>query len=270
MDEIKNLQDFVKIKQLKVGPLIIEKKRLKAPYEVTHFDGKTDSTNFIYSYDEAVFDSAKPENVNLASMMAAQVALNYGLFCEEIVFDGLYDDADRRFIIDKMENTSREIYINKLIMPNLFLKPEFSNLTVEKQPKYTASKIKFINTRYDKLQVNWKYAVKNHDAYAILSSGGKDSLLTYGIMKEIGKDVHPVFVNEAGRHWFTALNSFRHYQSVEPNTARVWCNSDRVFSWMLRQFSFIRDDFNKIRADDYPIRLWTVAVFFVWGIANCS
>ncbi|UCH09635.1 MAG: creatininase family protein, partial [Fidelibacterota bacterium] len=40
-----------------------------------------------------------------------------------------------------------------------------------------------------------------------------------------------------------------------------WCNSDRLFAWMLRQMPFIREDFADVRADIYPIRLWTVAVF---------
>jgi hypothetical protein len=41
----------------------------------------------------------------------------------------------------------------------------------------------------------------------------------------------------------------------------VWTNSDRVFAWFLRHLPFIRPDFLEVRADDYPIRLWTVAVF---------
>jgi len=41
----------------------------------------------------------------------------------------------------------------------------------------------------------------------------------------------------------------------------VWCNSDRIFNWMLRQMPFIKKNFADIRADIYPVRLWTVAVF---------
>jgi hypothetical protein len=44
-------------------------------------------------------------------------------------------------------------------------------------------------------------------------------------------------------------------------TARVWTNADRLFSWMLRHLSFVRPDFARLRSDEYPIRLWTVAVF---------
>jgi creatinine amidohydrolase/Fe(II)-dependent formamide hydrolase-like protein len=73
--------------------------------------------------------------------------------------------------------------------------------------------------------------------------------------------VHPLFVNESGRHWFTALNAYRHFDANIPNTGRVWVNSDRLFAWMLRHLPFIRQDFADVRSDEYPIRLWTVAVF---------
>jgi hypothetical protein len=41
----------------------------------------------------------------------------------------------------------------------------------------------------------------------------------------------------------------------------VWTNSDRVFAWFLRRLPFVRQDFASVRSDEYPIRLWTVAVF---------
>ncbi len=86
--------------------------------------------------------------------------------------------------------------------------------------------------------------MKQHDRekYAILSSGGKDSLLTYGIIKEIAEPF-PVFINEAGRHWFTAVNAHRYYKETEPNTEKPWCNSDRLFNWMLRHFPFIKENY---------------------------
>jgi len=103
----------------------------------------------------------------------------------------------------------------------------------------------------------------------VLSSGGKESLLGFGLLNEIAggsetapaKTVHPIFINESGRHWFTALNAYRGFKETVPNTGRVWVNSDRLFSWMLKRMPFIRPDFASVRSDEYPIRLWTVAVF---------
>ncbi len=53
------------------------------------------------------------------------------------------------------------------------------------------------------------------ERWAVLSSGGKDSLLSFGLLRELGCEVHSIFVNESGRHWFTALNAYRHFASDE-------------------------------------------------------
>ena len=79
-----------------------------APYRL-FWNGREDRTELIYSYEETVFDPSEPESQNLADMIAAQVALNYGLFCRSIVFHGTFDELDRRFIQDMAENTAREI-----------------------------------------------------------------------------------------------------------------------------------------------------------------
>ncbi len=256
-----NLRDFVVFKQLKVGPIELGTRRIKAPYQITTLANEMIINELIYSYSEKVFDQDTYESTNLGSMMAAQVAMNYGLFCKEILFDGVYGDTDQRFISDMIENTSREIYVNKLIFPNEFLKDEFRGVKVEKFRRYTAASIRFINTKYPDTIHAWNLTHTNKEDFMILSSGGKDSLLTFGLINDLGKVTHPVFINESGRHWFTAINAFKYLQTTEPNTARVWCNSDRIFNWILRQMPFVRKNFADIRADIYPVRLWTVAVF---------
>ncbi|MBF0290025.1 MAG: hypothetical protein HQM14_19585 [SAR324 cluster bacterium] len=233
---------------------------MKATYCIEKSLGETVSFELIYSYEHAYFNKKNPIDVNLASMMLAQVAINYGLFFDEIEFDGLYNKIDQQFIRDMMENTSREILTNKLLIKNEFLKPPFDSLETAKREVYTQARILFSNTQFEGLVVNRDDSRPDLNKYAILSSGGKDSLLTYGIIKEIGEPF-PVFINEAGRHWFTAVNAFRHYRATEPRTEKPWCNSDRVFNWMLKHLPFIKENYAGIRADIYPVRLWTVAVF---------
>ena len=246
--------------RLEVGPVRLESRRLIAPYRL-FYNGKMDQTELIYSYEESVFDPAEPESRNLADMIAAQLALNYGLFCDTIVFHGLYDDIDRRFIRDMAENTAREIYVKKFLEPNPFLVGPAAGLTPEKRRKYLRAKLQFPEGLRSKTKSAWQLWTTRTDSHCVLSSGGKDSLLSYGLLNEIGREVHPVFVNESGRHWFTALNAYRHFKDNIPGTARVWVNSDRLFSWMVRRMPFIRKDFADVRSDEYPIRLWTVAVF---------
>ena len=70
--------------RLVVGPVRLEAKRLIAPYRLV-WDGREEVIDLIYSYEEKVCDPAEPESQNLASMIAVQIALNYGLFCRSLV-----------------------------------------------------------------------------------------------------------------------------------------------------------------------------------------
>ena len=245
--------------------------RLVAPYTVVR-GGKSVSTEHIYRYEEEVFEPGDPGAVDLARMMAAQIALNYGLFCREIVFHGDYDTADRDFIDKMMENTAREIAVKKFLQPNPFLRGPAASLPVVRPARWTRATLRFVNGRPDTSTPRKRRSGAEAtsslppwggraDSLAVLSSGGKDSLLSFGLLREIGMEVHPIFINEAGKHWLTARNAYKHLAAEHPGTARVWTNSDRVFAWFKRQLPFVRPDFLSVRADDYPIRLWTVAVF---------
>ena len=221
----------------------------------------------IYRYEEPVFRAGDPESTALASMIAAQVALNYGLFCRTLRFRGAYDRHDRRFLSAMAENTAREIFVNKLLRPNRFLTGparELREARIRAPESFCAARLVFAQPATRLPTRGRKSAPGNpsvRGGWAVLSSGGKDSLASYGLLRELDQRPHPVFVNESGRHWFTALNAYRGLRAADPATARVWTNADRLFSWMTRRLPFVRPDFARLRADDYPIRLWTVAVF---------
>ncbi len=246
--------------RLEVGPVRLEPRRLTAPYRVTR-DGASRETELIFRWEEPVFEPERRADQNLALLVAAQVALNYGLFCREIVFHGELETCDRRFLAAMLENTAREIYVLKIHGENPFLAPEVRDLPVVRLDSYVQARLLFDGTDGDDPGFGEAGWATSPDRWAVLSSGGKDSLLSYGLLKELGCDPHPLFVNESGRHWFTALRAFRRFRDERAHTARVWTNADRVFSWMLRQLPFVRPDFHRVRADIYPIRLWTVAVF---------
>jgi creatinine amidohydrolase/Fe(II)-dependent formamide hydrolase-like protein len=247
---------------LTVGPLKLERARLVAPYTLV-VSGEEHSTELVYKYEEDVFDPSEPESLNLASVLSAQVAINYGLFCRKIVFSGAYHENDRRFIRHACENTAREIYVKKFLEPNPFLTDPVRRLPALKLKKYCLSDLEFPRGDSGVARSSWRPWQTNKSKHAILSSGGKDSLLSYGLIDEVGEEAHPIFINESGRHWFTALNAYKYFKNKVPNTARVWVNSDRVFAWMLKHMPWIRKDFADVRSDEYPIRLWTVAVFLM-------
>ena len=244
------------IDRLVVGPVRLEGRRLVAPYEVQR-GKKKDAIDLIYRYEEEVFAPDDPGAINLASVIAAQVALNYGLFCREIVLNGPFDRHDRRLLAEMAANTAREIYVKKFLEPNAFLVGEVMSLVPEKRDSYLTAELVYPDAEPSRT-APWE---TDRRRCIVLSSGGKESLLSEGLLTELGCETHPIFVNESGRHWFTALNAYRHFAANVPRTARVWTNSDRVFAWMLRHLPFVREDFASVRSDEYPIRLWTVAVF---------
>lgn len=248
------------IDRLEIGPLKLQKKRLISKYTLIK-DNKEDDFELIFNYKDEVFNPNEHDSQNLGAMIAAQAALNYGLFCKEIVFHDFFDKYDRRFLKDMAENTAREIFINKFLRPNPFILGNAAKLPPLKLDYYLQSEIYFSSDLYNKKKINIQPWPVNYSHYAVLSSGGKDSLLTYGVLKELGYNNHSIFINESGRHWYTAINAYRYFIKNEPNTSRVWTNVDRLFNWMLRHLPFVRKDYSTIRSDEYPIRLWTMAVF---------
>ena len=253
------LQSLQVINRLEVGPVRLEPRRLIAPYKV--FQGaKEDTINLIYHFDEDVFDPDEPASKNLASMIAAQVSLNYGLFCRSIVFRDYFDECDQSFIKEMAKNTAREIFVKKFLEPNPFIRGDAASIPAVKAHNYLLSRISFDSSSKNSSHDCSPWNTEPRRC-AVLSSGGKDSLLSFGLLDELGYETHPIFINESGRHWFTALNAYRYFRTTYAHSARVWTNSDRVFTWMLRHLPFIRKDFASVRSDDYPVRLWTVAVF---------
>jgi creatinine amidohydrolase/Fe(II)-dependent formamide hydrolase-like protein/7-cyano-7-deazaguanine synthase in queuosine biosynthesis len=257
--------------RLEVGPIQLHKDSVTAPYRIAPIAKISESGEpaagdletvgeITFRFEEEVFDPASPADQNLAALMVSQVALNYGLFARRIILHGPFEAADRRFLEEMLENTSREIYVKKILGSNPFLLPPLQDLEAVQQPRYTRARLEFVSEAgpFPGLTEPWP---GDRERYCVLSSGGKDSLLSFGLLQELGWEVHPIFVNESGRHWFTALNAYRHFSRQVPGTARVWTNSDRLFNAMLRHLPFIRPDFSRLRADIYPIRLWTVAVF---------
>jgi hypothetical protein len=306
------------IDRLEVGPARVEPRRVTAAYTVTQ-GGRTESRDLVFRFHEDVFAAAPagaagagpassraaasrvaPESAraraadagarNLAAMMAAQIAVNYGLFCREIVFHGPLDGADRQFLAEMSAITARDIFVRKLLRPKPFFDPWVERLPAVQLDSYSQARLVFPETPpaprgrtatsraapesaraagsasrragplSDPPLPAWDVG-PGAPRTALLASGGKDSLLTHRLLAECGQETHPLFVNESGRHWFTALNAYRHHAAAVPHTGRVWTNSDRVFSWLLRHLPFVHADYHRHAWPGYPIRVWTVPVF---------
>ena len=202
-----------------------------------------EETELIYRYEEDVFDPDDPAALNLASMIAAQVALNYGLFCREIVFHGPFDRHDRRLLLEMAENTAREIYVKKFLEPNPFLIGGRADISSRRSATATSS-AELVFPDAEPAADPCRGGPTDRGRMRILSSGGKDSLLELRSASrarrrdppDLRQRVGPALVHRAQR-----LPPLSTEQCRTP--ARVWTNSDRVFSWMLRHLPFIRPDF---------------------------
>lgn len=262
MDELGNILQYIDL--IEVGPARLEKNRLAMPYKII-VQQQSFQTELIYKYNECVFDKSL-ESENLAGTIGSQVAINYGLFAKKILYKGVFTRADRKFIKDMTDITSNEILVHKVLKPNIYIKDEIKTLIENAGPVFSRAVIEFEEVRAEHGMLDKHNSWPSNDqSYLVLSSGGKDSLLGFSLLNELGHDIHPVFVNESGRHWFTSLNAYRYFRDNIQNTAKVWTNSDRVFNFFLRHLPFIKKDFSKISSDDYPVRLWTVAVF-IFGV----
>lgn len=195
--------------------------------------------------------------LKLASVMPI---LNYGLFTKEITLKYSIATSDFSLLNDLLDIFSKDIFINKLIRrKNPYILPEFG-LSDEDGTEEKAKPIARLSpaTLTEDLPLSSEL---DKNSCGVLSSSGKESLLTYAILKEIGAKVFPLYVNESGGHWRTALPAYRHHVRSEPNTERVWTNVDRFYSFMLDHMRIIRPDHRKVWSDTYPIRLCIFPVY---------
>ena len=193
--------------------------------------------------------------------------LNYGLFTDQIRLNYPISHADRALLNDLLGLFSRDIFINKLVRrKNPYVLPEYLPTESEVTEENAKPRAKIISKSVfaDVPIVSGLGA----NSCGVLSSGGKESLLTYGMLKEAGANVYPLYVNESGGHWRTALAAYRYHTKTEPNTVRVWLNVDRFYNFMLDHLQIIRPNHRKVWLDTYPIRLciFPVYVFYLLPI----
>ena len=201
-----------------------------------------------------------PEHLPLMRMAAVMPVLNYGLFTKEIRLGYQVSEADISLLNDLLNVFSKDIFINKLVRrKNPYILPQFtpSDSDITEENARSVAKIVPL-TLIEDTPISHGL---NENSCGVLSSGGKESLLTYAMLREIGAEIHPLYVNESGGHWRTALPAYRQFLKNEPNTERVWTNVDRFYTFMLDHMRIIRPDHRQIWSDTYPIRLCIFPVY---------
>jgi len=201
----------------------------------------------IHTYREKI---PKKESKTFAKLMSIVPAINYGLFTPSIYFDFPIDERDLQFFKDMMEITARDIFVNRIVKKTGFVREEFIPKEIKPELAKPIAEVKAKEVVREDIEFEPDY-----NKCAVMLSGGKESLLTYGLLKEIGCEVYPFFFNESGGHWKVALTAYKWFENNEPNTRKVWSNVDRLYNFIESNMRILQN-VRKPRAEVYPIRLF--------------
>ncbi|MDT8435259.1 MAG: creatininase family protein, partial [Gemmatimonadota bacterium] len=182
MTPVPGLERLLVLDRLEVGPPHLDRRGLRVPYRV-EAGGTAAGTTLSYRYEEDVFDPDDPASQNLGALIGAQVALNYGLFAREIRLHGYLDAADRTFLASAASNTAREIFVHKILRDNPFITDSVRNMEAVRAESYLQADIVYDGPAAGGKSPAWS---RDRTRIAVLSSGGKESLLSYGLLREAG------------------------------------------------------------------------------------
>ena len=252
--------DLVCFSSITLSNPIISGAGAQSDVTLTMVDGSTSRFALMVKYENNLHDTHLP----LLRMSFCMPLLNYGLFSKKIKLDFPIDDSDLKLLNTMNLVFSRDIFVNKILRRRAnYILPEFLPDEDKVTPKDADPK-----ATIEPIEVTLDHRVTkemDNNRCGVLSSSGKESLLTYGLLEEIGADVYPLYVNESGGHWRTALPAYRYHKNSNKNTQRIWTNVDRFYNFMLDHLCIIRSGHRKIRADTYPIRL-CIFPFYVFAL----
>ena len=221
-----------------------------------HPDGRRKSFDLKVRYEEP----ADGKYNEIYRMAMAMPLMNYGLFAKEIRLEYPLAKADKELLEDLLDVFSHDIFVNKLVRRRTaHLIGKYLPKEDEVNPRDARARA-VIKVRKIIPDRPLPGAAAENKA-GVLSSGGKEALTTYSMLKELGADVHPMYVNESGGHWRTALTAYRWHMANEPNACRAWTNVDRFYLFMLDNLRFVKGNHRKIPGDTYPIRLCIFPVY---------
>ncbi len=206
---------------------------------------------------EFKYDHDVELNENLAGLMGAVAAINYSLFTGEIIFDFPTSEVDRDMIEEMVKINNTEVFVNRLCRIRYpFFRSEFlpTEEEITKENAIGKTRLTFKSGYVD------NYSGSGNSRSAIMLSGGKESLLSYGMMREITGNALPYFFNESGGHWKAAKHS-HDYLSRVTESARVWSNIDRFYNFMNHRMPILDPVVSFSWADDYPVQLFLFPIY---------
>lgn len=237
--------DRIVVRDVKVG-----ERGFSAVYAL-EFEGVRRDYKLMHRYQEDVDVKGVEEVARLACIVPA---VNYALFADEIRFDFPLHELDLSFFHRVAEATARDIFVNRIVARTGLIKEEYVPDADEVGPEEAKPRA------HVEVRETFTGTSVEHEgdpsSCVVMSSGGQDSLLSYGLLNEAGLAAYPVFLNEAGRHWLVALKAYRWFERNVPLTRRVWSNVDRLFTFIERNMRIVVPGFHRRSKEIYPIRLF--------------
>ncbi len=230
-----------------------------------------DSFSFeeIFTYNQKVIN-----NKNLAGLAMTGSAINFSFFSRELILDFPVTRKDVEFLKEMIRINNIEVFVNSICRRRYeFFKRQYLPYEEEINPQTAEGDTVIVA---DNIIENDHEEVKGKGGVMISSSGGKESLLSMGIMRQMSYDVKPFFYNESGAHWLPAKTSYYHFKNMGLDVMKVWSNTDRYYKKILRNMDIMDKKQIERKADSYPIQLFIFPVYLLaslpfvykYGISN--
>jgi hypothetical protein len=241
----------ISFENIEVNIAKIEKRRITGNIKFNNFSYK-----LIFTYAEDI-----EVDRNIAGLILTMPAINFTYFAKKLTLNFPVSTGDMELIKKFMVINAHEVFINKIINRRYdFIKPEYIP-SEEDINDYNANGItELICPENLTGETPWK---TDNDKVAIMSSGGKESLLAFGIFNEINRpeNNYSFYFEESGSHWLTAKTAYDYYRDNFQNVMKVWSNTDRFYHEMTKRIKIINRDTIDIRSDDYPIQVFIFPVY---------
>lgn len=240
--------------EIRITPANPEPNRIKGKISILK-NGSRRDFDLIFSYSQPV-----RADRNMAGLILSMPVINFTLFSKKMVLDFPASTADLDYLAKLVRINNREVFINKLVRRRYefflgeFL-PDESDISAENADGVTEL------VCHEVIPDAVKAGMPDAMSVAVMSSGGKESLLTFGMLGETGATTHAFFFNESGGHWLTAKTAYSSFLERYGNVHKVWSNVDRLYQFFLRNLDILDPVVSGKRADTYPVQLFIFPVY---------
>ncbi len=216
--------------------------------------GSAKTFRLIFTYSEPV---AVDERI--AGLILTMPVINFTYFARELRLDFPIGTADLDLLRNFLKVNAREVFINKICRRRYeFIRKEY----IPADSDINASNSDGMTEVIAHVSAQGNYNMRgDKKTSAVLSSGGKESLLSYGMLKEIGERTFSFFFNESGGHWITAKTSYDYFSANFRDVLKAWSNVDRFYKFMQRQVKILDQVAVTRWADTYPLQLFIFPVY---------